>query len=61
MLFLKQNITNKKRSLNKAIFLLKFENYSNGKKHKIEIVCSSIVYIKKSEKDHLLDFQYLIL
>lgn len=36
------------------------QNDDDGEEYKVEIICDSVVYAKKSESDHLLGLYYLV-
>lgn len=47
--------------MDKATYLLEFEDNGQDKEYKVEAICNDTVYAKKSERDHLPDFYYLVL
>ena len=58
MSLLEQNITRKRQIDKKKAKQLEFEAGGNNKEYKIESICDSAVYTKKSETGHLLGLYY---
>ncbi len=48
---LEQDIT-RKRQVDKTTSRLEFENNSNGKEYKVEVICNSAVYAKELDSGH---------
>lgn len=59
MSLLEQDNT-KKKQVDKAMFMLEFENDRDSKEYKVQAICNSKVYVKKPEIGHYLPgFYYL--
>ena len=60
MSLLKQDTTRKGRMDEKIAEQLEFEASGNNKEYKVEGICDSAVYIRKSEAGHLPGLYYLV-
>lgn len=53
--------TNKKGRIDETTSQLNLDKGVDGEKYKVERLCDSVVYVKKSECGHLLDLYYIVL